>query len=232
MQAQEIIDQVRLTLVEPVAGFWSNDELLGWINRAETDFVNKTRLLEDDDTSATQIGVNEYPLPSNCLSVRAVMYNDITDTSQVDNWIRLKPSNLEKTLQQSPNFLALASSVQNTPASYLIWGRTLYLFPCPNAASTLKIFYKAKPITLQLASQQCNLDDSLKEGIIAFILWKAWEKEQEMEKADVQRQMYDSYVKQGLRWQKKQSGDQRYRLDISSPTPYEGPYDSRFNPLA
>lgn len=232
MQASEIIEDVRGTLVEPVAGFWSDPELLRWINRAESDFFNKTRILEDVDSSATQVGVNTYPLPSNCVSIRAVMYNDITDPTQTDNWIRLKPSNLEKTLQENPNFLAQQPNTRGAPRAYIIWGRTLYLFPTPLNVSDLKMFFKSKPIPLTLTSQQCNMDDSLKEGLVAFILWKAWEKEQEEEKADVQRQIYDTYVQQGRRWQKRQSGDQRYRLDISSPTPFEGPYDNRFNPLA
>lgn len=235
MQANEIITQVRLALVEPVAGFWTDTELLGWINRAESDFCNKTRMFDDDDTSSTQAGINEYPLPSNCLSVRAVMYNDKTDATQTDNWIRLSPSNLEKTLQQSPNFLATSSNTQGPPRQYMIWGRTLYLFPCPSSAAVtdnLKIFFKAKPTPLAAASEQLNVDDSLREAIISYVLWKAWEKEQELEKSETQRQIYEAYVKQGLRWQKKQSGDQRYRLDISSPTPFEGPYDTRYNPLA
>lgn len=232
MQASEIISDVRGTLVEPIAGFWSDPELLQWINRAERDFFNKTRLNEDKDDSVTLTGVNKYPVPSNLLSIRAVMYNDITDPTQVDNWIRLKPTNLEKTLQENPNFLANVTSTQGPPRAYFIWGREIYLIPSPLNQSNLKLFFKSKPIKLLTASQELNTDDSLTEGITAFILWKAWEKEQENDKADVQRQIYEMYVKEGRRWQKKQSGDQRYRLDISSPTPFEGPFDNRFNPLA
>lgn len=235
MQASDIISQVRLTLVEPVAGFWTDTELLGWINRAEADFFNKTRMFDDKDTSSTIAGVNQYPMPSNCLSIRAVLFNNKTVSTDTDNWQRLVPTNLEKALQENPNFLAVSSDVQGSPASYFIWGNTLFLYPCPNSQTVtdnLIIFFKAKPIVLTTTGQSINVDDSLREALISYVLWKAWEKEQEMEKAGIQQQIYETYVRHGLRWQKKQSGDQRFKLDISSNTPFSGPYDARFNPLA
>lgn len=234
MTAQEIIDQVRAALVEPVAGFWSDTELLGWINRAELDFNNRTRILESKAVTGTISGQIEYPLPSNCLSVRLVLFNDAdTASGQTPNWVRIYPSNLEKSGQQTPNFLNTSSGATGTPRSYVIWGRTLLLTPPPlvTAGSNITMFYKAKPIPVALASAQLNLDDSFKDGIIAYVLWKAYEKEQEVDKAAAQQGVYETYVKYGLSWQKKQSGDQRNRLDISSPTPFEGPYDARFNPL-
>lgn len=232
MQASELITQIRSELVEPIAGFWTETELLGWINRAESDFVNRTRILEDKDTTSTIQGITEYPLPSNCLSIRGVLYNELS-SSNSPNWIRLIPTNLEKTMQQAPNFLSTDVNAQNIPRSYMVWGRSLIVYPTPNltGSDNLVLYYKAKPIPLQYVTDQLNLDDSLREAVIAYVLWKAWQKGKEGDEADKQAMIYESYVKQGLRWVKKQSGDQRYRIDISSPTPFEGPFENRFNPL-
>lgn len=234
MTGQDIIDQVRSTLVEPVAGFWTDTELLGWINRAELDFNNRTHILEGKATTGTQAGIIEYPLPSNCLSVRLVLYNNAdTASGQTPNWVRVYPSNLEKQGQQSPNFLNTSTGALGAPRSYSIWGRNLMLYPPPDITdgANLVMYFKAKPIPIGAPSAQMNLDDSFKDGLIAYVLWKAYEKEQEVDKSLAQQQIYETYVKHGLRWQKKQSGDQRNRLDISSPTPFEGPFDIRFNPL-
>jgi hypothetical protein len=233
MQASELITSIRSELVEPIAGFWTDAELLGWINRAESDFVNRTRILDDKDSTSTIQGVTEYPLPSNCLSVRGVMYNRALATENPD-WVRLSPSNLEKSMQQTPNFPNISSNNQAMPSSYIIWGRTMILYPTPDRTQSdnIILYYKAKPIPLAYVTDQINLDDSLREAIISYVLWKAWKKGQEDEKAIEQAQYYEMYVKHGLRWVKKQSGDQRYKLDISSPIPFEGPFDNRFNPLA
>lgn len=232
MQAQELITSIRSELVEPVAGFWTDVELLSWINRAESDFVNRTRILDDRDYTSTIAGVTEYPLPSNCLSIRGVMFNRAA-VGDTPDWVRLMPSNLEKTMQQTPNFPSLDTSTRTDPRAYMVWGRTLILQPAPDVdkSDSIIMYYKAKPIPLAYVTDQINLDDSLQEAIIAYVLWKAWKKGNEDEKALEQATIYEAYIRQGLRWVKKQSGDQRYRIDISSPTPFEGPFDSRYNPL-
>lgn len=234
MTGQDIIDAVRSTLVEPVAGFWSDAEILAWVNRAELDFNNRTHILEGKSVTGTTEGVGEIPLPSNCLSVRLVLYNNAnTGSGATPNWVRVYPSNLEKFGQQTPNFLNTTTGAIGAPRSYAIWGRNLVLYPPPDNTtdSNITMYYKAKPIPVSLAASSLNLDDSFKDGLIAYVLWKAYEKEQEVDKSLAQQQIYETYVRHGLRWQKKQSGDQRNRIDISSPTPFEGPFDGRFNPI-
>lgn len=233
MTTNDIITQIRSALVEPVAGFWTNEELILWINRGQSDFVNRTRVLEDKDVTSTEANVGVYPLPSNCLSVRAIFINLATE-GQTANWRRLVPSNLEKNAQQSPNFTATGDGQTGDPGSYMIWGRSLYLFPIPRTTGSdnLMMFFKAKPIDITASDQPLGLDDSLHEALIAYVLWRAFEKEKEFDQAQYQRGIYEGYIQQGLRWAKKQSGDQRYRIDIDSPQPMDGPIDNRFNPLA
>lgn len=233
MTTQDILDQIRSALVEPVPGFWSNEELLLWINRGQLDFVNRTRVMEDKYQTSTQASVGVYPLPENCLSVRAIFIN-LATVGQTANWVRLTPTNLEKNAQQAPNFTANGTGQTGDPASYMIWNKELYLFPIPrdNGSDNLMMFFKSKPLDITASDQPLGLDDSLHEALIAYVLWRAFEKEKEFDQAQYQRGIYEGYIQQGLRWAKKQSGDQRYRLDISSPTPFEGPYDNRFNPLA
>jgi len=232
MTTADILAQIRSALVEPVPGFWTDEELLRWINRGQLDFVNRTRVMEDKYTTSTQNGVGIYPLPENCLSVHAIFIN-VATTGQSANWLRLVPSNLEKNAQQAPNFTATGTGQTGSPGSYMIWGRSLYLFPIPNTdgSDDILMFFKSKPLDITASDQPLGLDDSLHEALIAYTLWRAFEKEKEFEQAIYQRGIYEGYIQQGLRWAKKQSGDQRYRLDIDSPTPFSGPFDNRFNPL-
>lgn len=237
MLASDVITQVRSALVEPVPGFWTNDELLGWINRAERDFSNRTHVFQDIATSSTVAGQITYALPSNILSVRALMYNNIGSAGMnaaTPNWVRLVPSNIEKYAQETPNFLSNTTDTLNYPRKYAIWQDRLYLYPPPVASgsSDLVLFFIAHPIAITDVNANLNLDDAFMDGIIAYVLSKAYQKENETDKMKDQDTIYDNYVKLGLRMVKKQSGDQRYKLDISSPQPFEGPYDRRFNPLA
>lgn len=244
MTTADIIAQIRSALVEPVEGFWTDEELIRWMNRGQSDFVNRTRCLEDKDVSTTEGGVGIYPLPSNCLSVSAIFINTAqrteTTPNPAPNWQRLIPTNLEKNAQQAPNFTSTNSSQTGDPSSYMIWGRSLYLFPVPRTpvlpqlapSDNLLLFFKSKPLDIESSNQPLGLDDSLHEALIAYVLWRAYEKEKEFEQAVYQRSIYEGYIQQGLRWVKKQSGDQKYKIDIQSPTPFNGPFDNRFNPLA
>lgn len=237
MTTVEMIAQIRSELVEPVQGFWTDEEILLWLNRGLLDYVSKTRVLEAVDFTSTQSGIGQYPLPQNCLSVRALFLNIATPTVEQPNpppnWRRLTPSNLEKNAQQSPNFTAADSTQIGMPGSYMIWGKTLYLFPIPNTngSSDIMMFFKSKPIPVTLDGEPTNLDDTLHDSLIAYVLWKAFKKEKEHEQAAEQKAIYDGFILEGRRWTKKQSGDQRYRLDVSSPIPFEGPSTNIFNPL-
>ena len=226
MQAQTILTDVRRELVETSAQYWSDAELLRHLNRAELDFVNKTRILEDTAQLALTQGRIDYPLPQNWLSARAVFFK-IVNSDGTFRWKRIYPSNLEKTAQQSPNFRNTETDNQGTPQRYWIWGHNLWLDKAPSAESAtyLLLFFKSKPISLTSASQNINLDDSLSEALTAYILSKAWAKEQEFDRADAQQLVYDRYIAEGRKWVKKQSGDQRNRIDIDSPVPFDGEYD-------
>jgi hypothetical protein len=103
--------------------------------------------------------------------------------------------------------------------------------PTAEFATTLYLFFKAKPIPLSLVTDSINLDDSLSEALTAYILWKAWKKEKESDLADEQQTIYLQYIAEGRKWVKKESGDQRYRIDIDSPIPFENS-SNPFDPLA
>ena len=233
MNAQTLITDVRRELVEISASYWTDAELLRHINRAELDFTNKTRILEDTAQLSLTQGRLDYPLPSNWLSARAVFFKIVDPITGNFRWKRLYPTNLEKTSQQAPNFMHTGTENQGMPTRYWIWGRSLWLDKAADAdnATTLLLFFKSKPIPLTFVTDQLNLDDSLSEAITAYILWKAWAKEQEFDRADAQQLTYDRYVAEGRRWVKKQSGDQRNRIDIDSPIPFDGG-SSESNPLS
>lgn len=221
MKAQELIDDVRTELVETVAAFWTDAELLKLLNRGEKDFVNKTRILESRATMPTQVGILNYPLPSNWLSDKGTTYTVVV--GGVTTASRLRPTNLEKMLQQQPNFQSPDANTFGTPENYFIWGKELWMNRAPDAVATLTLFYKSKPIAITAPiTTDLNVDDSLSDAIHHFMLWKAWSKEKEFDLATAAEQEYMRYVGEGRKFVKKQSGDQTFSLDIESGMPITG----------
>ena len=230
MQASQIIVDVRRELLETTGSFWSDSELLRLINRAQQDFINKTRLSEDSAKLTLEIGRRDYPLPANYLSSQAVFYNDI-DSNGDSNWRRLSSTTLEKMSQETANFLSTDESRRGTPKKYWIWNKTLYLESPPEVVSFIWLFYKSKPVYITDSNQSLEIDDSLVEAVIAYVLWKAWSKEQETDLATTQAAIYLSYIKEGLKWLKKKNGDVRYRFDVESPFGIGGNASLGFDPF-
>lgn len=231
MLARQILNDVRRELLEFGAqNFWSDDELLRHLNRAELDYVNRTRLLEDSAQVTIIQGRSDYPLPANWVSARLVMLN-VPDQDGRARWRRIYPSNLEKVAQENPSFMDNSAGGQHVPCKYYIWGNILNLVPAPNAQATdLMLFYKSKPLPLtDPDTQYIHIDDTLSEALTAYVLWKAWAKEKETDLAEAQKQTYFEYVAEGRRWLKKKSGDQRYRIDLDSPESFNR--DTGYSPL-
>jgi len=215
MQISSIISDVRSELVESSASFWSDAELLALANRAERDFVQKTRCLDDKAYLSTTAGQQDYPLPSNWLSAQAVFCNvSATSTPQ---WVRVSAINLEKETQMNENFNSSDTTLRSTPNRYWLLGQSINFDPIPNVGSSnILMFFKSKPIPMVFTTDSINIDDSLSEAINNFILWKSWKKEQEDGKAAEYKDLYDESVRQGHRYVKKTAGDERKRLDIES----------------
>lgn len=224
MLASEIITDVRRELLETSGAFWSDTELLRHLNRAQIDFVNRTRILEDTAFLSTTQGTMDYQLPANFTAVKAVFYNDKEEATDEDSWRRLKATSLEKMAQEYPNFMATEtdSDLEANPFKYWIWNNRIYLYPAPRNAKDgdLFLFYQAKPVTITATSESVEVDDSLAEALTAYILWKAWSKSKETSLAEDQKLIYAEYVGQGRRWAKRRSSDQRNQFDLDSPTPY------------
>lgn len=220
MLASEVITDIRQELLEPVAGFWTDGNLLTWVNRAEQDYVGRVRGLEATASASTVAGVPSYELPANWLSAVAVFYNDRRDGT--DHWYPLEMTDLQRMSRENPNFLSGATTNRNKPQYATVWDRRLYLDPVPDTDGdgNLRMFFKAKPVSLTSTSQSINIDDSLAGAIRAFVLWKAWSQEKEFELAEQQHQLYEHFVGQGLRWVKLQALNKRHNIDVASGFPY------------
>lgn len=204
MTGADVISDVRNELLEPVPGFFSDAELLNWINRAELDYSNRVRGFEDTATLAVVAGQSEYVLPSNCLSVVSVFYNDTNGGR--DSWRALEATDLQE-LSADPRFLT-NQDMQTTdvPSKYVIWNRNLILTKTPGQSGQfLKMYYKSKPVPLQNVTDSLNVDDTLAGAVRAYVLWHAWTKEKEFAFAQSNQAEYNNFIQEGRRWVKLQA---------------------------
>ncbi len=236
MTGQNIVDLVRAEVVEPNPAFFTTTALLNFINSAQRNYVRRVRCLQNFATTSTVQGQADYPMPADWLGSEKIFYN--APINGVDNWQPLRATSLEKLSQESPNFLSTATVTQGAPKKYYIVNKTLYVYPRPatSGANDIYMFYEAKPTTLNALSDSLSIDDSLADGIEAYLLWKMWKMDGEDALAQEQLDRFEKEIGQGLKWKKKQSLDGKWKLDIESYVPFSygtanAASGSQINPL-
>lgn len=232
MLASEILDNVRSEILEVSASFWSNDELLRFLNRGLQHYINQTRMTESFAFLTTTPGERRYTLPSNALSVKIVMFKEVNDDG-VASWSTLVLSTLERIAFTFPNFLKTDTENRGVPSSVAVYDRILELNKSPEESnpSDLFIFYKSKPANVPNIGSHVPIDDVALEGIIQFMLWKAWMKEKELALAKEAKNEYEIEIRRGRRWVKKQMGMLRNRFDIVTGSSFTFGRSTGFNPL-
>jgi hypothetical protein len=220
MLGTDIVQAVRAEVVEPNPAFFTSPTLLLWINNAQKAYVKRTRCLQNFATTSTVQGQADYPMPADWLAAEKVFYN--FPVGGVDSWTPLRPTTIEKMAQESPNFLSSDPTQQGRPTKYYIVNQTLYLYPRPatTGVNDIYMFYESKPTALNALGDALSIDDSLSDGIEAYVLWKMWKMDGEDSLAEEQRQRFEQEIGNGLKWKKQRQLDGKWKIDIESFQPY------------
>jgi hypothetical protein len=245
MTAQDIITAVRSEVVEPNPAFFQTNTLITWINRAQSNYVRRTRVLQNFAVTSTVLGQSNYTMPSDWLGSERVFYN--FPVNGIDSWTPLTPTTVERIGNEHPNFLSSDPAQLGKPAEYYIIGETLFLFPKPltNGSGDLFMFYESKPIPIATLTDPISIDDSLVDGIESYLLWKMWRMDQEPELAQEERVRYEGQtpggsggeIGQGLKWKKKRVLEGKWKMDIQSFLPFNyssinnSAFNNQLNPL-
>ena len=232
-----VVSDVRSEIIEPNPAFFSNDRMLFLINRAQNEYVKRTRVLQSFAFTSTIQGQNAYPLPSDWLGSEKVFFNNTF--GGVPNWRPLQSTNLEKLGQEHPNFLSTDPTVQGFPSKYYVIGTTLYVFPIPmqTGSNDLFLFYESKPIQLLTLNDNLSIDDSLYNGVRSYVLSKLWKQDNEDAKAAEEMANFKEEIGYGFKWKNKRILDGKWKMDIESFLPFSytmnttGSINGQINPL-
>lgn len=220
MTAQELVTLLRTQVIEPNPAFFTSAALINLINAGQLNYVRRTRVLQNFATTSTVQGQADYPMPADWLGAEKVFYNN--ELGGVANWYPLTPTSVEKLSQESPNFLTGDTSAQGAPQQYYILNQTLFVYPRPDTGGTnnLYMFYESKPIAVASLTDELSIDDSLSDGLEAYVLWRMYAMDQETELAAEQKERYKEEIGEGRKWKKKRLLDGKWKIDIQSYMPF------------
>jgi hypothetical protein len=147
------LTQVRSLLDEPVAQFWQNSELTGWINEACEDIARKVEWKRGIANPAVSVGVQKYTAPIDTYRIYRIEFVPTAsqDTYTVEFRGYMEMDQIWGINQQWPASYPLYYTMWNVPPTMQI-----ILYPVPSQAGVLNVYYYQQIVPVVLNTD--NLD--------------------------------------------------------------------------
>jgi|GEM_PF-1739018 len=168
--AQSFVDYARYSLEEPVPLYWSDAELLNWVNYGVVDIYARAQPVICQETIPLYTGTTEYSLEQNYIGVIDVRYVDSNSTEK--GLIKSIPSALGQVVDDSE------------PTYYYLSGSKIGIFPRTDTDDeTATVYYLHRPSAVAL-SEAVSIPEMYDRALTLYVLHRAWYKLGQYSKAD------------------------------------------------
>jgi hypothetical protein len=161
----DLITRVRSRLDEAVGKFWSDNELLVWLNEALRDAGRYTRHIRDRKTITASAGVSEYTVSSDVIEIEHVYFLP-GDGRQIP-----------LTGQSYDTMDQVWGSWQNSqvgdPAAFSLWGTPpslkLKLYPTPVSAGVVSMLVIRMPTELSIIAETVDFPPAWQDVLVDYM---------------------------------------------------------------
>jgi hypothetical protein len=168
--AAQTIIQARSYLNEATPNFWSDTEMLQWLNDGQRDIVSRSHCLqsqEDIDLIANQL---EYTITSNYTVVKAVHYVDAEEATK-------------GLVKGNPSDVGNVEDVE-APVFFYDWAGSLGIYPVLSSVTTEKItVYLVPRLSIITSADSITIPALYDKALVFYILAQAWAKDRQMAKS-------------------------------------------------
>lgn len=186
-----IITKARYYLNESTASFWTDAELLAWLNDGVLDIVSRTHCLEGNETETITTGTTEYAISTAYITVKGVVYNGVQ---------ALRKGSIEH--------MGDTTDV-GEPAYYFIWDNNLVIYPTPDSGASgyaLTTYLVERPTAI-VAGGTVAVPAQYDRALVLYIVAQALFKDEKFAKAGRFMAEYLSEL-------------DRFRVDFNTQLPY------------
>lgn len=182
-RVSEIVNQVRRTFGDEAAVQISDSDIFAWVNDAQDEIVNTNKPLKTRSFTYTVKGIAEYQFPgANIAQLDAIHYDGRP----------LKNSSFAQIEQDDPN----PNVGDGTPQVWYEWGGAFKLYPAPDDAKQLTLFYTARPERISRADQVLSVPDKYYQAIRDYVLAQAYELDENYSAMQAKRNQFDAAISQ------------------------------------
>lgn len=176
--------------------FWSESEFLGLISMACQELARETKCIERVYTTTTVASQQEYDYPTNTTDIKRVTY----DGNRID------PITFDEADQVTLNNSSITTV--GSPVGYAIWNETLYLYPTPSEAKTLKIYSVNEPQDVSTITSTLEVPTWTHPALVNYCLSAMYAKDKDFASAKYYKDLWMSDIQAIKRkMAKKKRGD-------------------------
>jgi hypothetical protein len=149
------------------SGVQINDaDILRWVNSAQAEIANSNDVLKRTGTLALSADVYSYPLGDSMSieSINSVRVNGVAIEYMNFNEFEIYINN------EDPNRIG-----RGRPLTWTEWGGKMVLYPIPDTAYTMEVFFLGAPEVLGSMTDVLTLPDKYFQRIVDYVIAQAYE---------------------------------------------------------
>ena len=178
----EIATRVKRAFGDEAGAQINDTDILRWVNDAMKDIAINNDLLQVKATSDALIGVSEYHIPLDMLTLRSVKFKGSL----------LKPMSIQEANEYANGHDTTAEEPTGTPTHYWLWSNTINLYPTPDRDEygQLMLYYTRQPAVLTLTTEVPEIAPQYHTRLVEYCLAQAYELDADMESYKMKMQQF------------------------------------------
>jgi hypothetical protein len=155
-------------------------DIIMWINDAQDEIVKRNRILKATSSTVSVVGQQDYSFPSdNILQIESLHYNGV----------RLPNMSFAEAEEKVVGLDPSASSGE--PILWYEWGGKFSLYPVPQTAQTIVLYYTKSPAKVALSTDLLSVTDKYYQDVVRYVLQQAYEMDEDPNMSQLKQKQFD-----------------------------------------
>lgn len=176
-RAVELAENVKRQFGDESGVQITDQDLLRWVNDGIRELSVKLRPLKGKATAATVAGQGNYAIPNGA----AIQIESIHINNRKIEGV---------SFAQAEEQMGASSELTGSPSFWYEWGGEITFWPAPSEISSMTIFYTRMPDQITDMDAVLPVPDKHYESIVAFVLSKAYELDEQFDASNMQRNLF------------------------------------------
>jgi len=183
----QVKSSVRRIFGDEAAVQLDDNDIQQWVNDAQTAIVAKNHTLKAVSTTTSVEGQASYSFPSPLIAqVTSILY----DGALLEN---LDISSAQERISTSDP----QQTDSGTPTVWYEWAGEFVLYPKPDAAKEIKLFYTRYPTPISGSDDQLlDVPDKYFQAVVDYCLWKSYELDEDWQAAQIKEGHFRSALEE------------------------------------